>query len=277
MLYILIDIIIIIIIMMVIFGRDDVKRLLVIGNWKLNGNKNTITNLTIKLVNTFSNISKCSVAIAPPVMYLDVVNRYLFNSHIQLCAQNIDIHVSGAFTGDISAEMLQDFNVRYVLIGHSERRIHHKEHDTYIAKKFFILKKVGLIPILCVGENKREHDSGNTQSICINQIKTVIKLLGIEAFKNAVIAYEPIWAIGSGVSASPESVQVVHKSIRDYLASYDASIANEITIQYGGSITSKNVTQFFAQKDVDGVLVGTASLNANSFSEIVQIAENHKN
>ncbi|URJ23257.1 triose-phosphate isomerase [Blochmannia endosymbiont of Camponotus sp. C-003] len=253
------------------------RRLLVIGNWKLNGNKNTITNLTITLVNTFCNISKCSVAIAPPVMYLDIVKRYLLNNtHIQLCAQNVDIHLSGAFTGEISAEMLQDCNVRYVLIGHSERRIHHKENDAYIAKKFFILKKVGLIPILCIGENKREYDSGCTQSICINQIKTVIKLLGIEALKNSVIAYEPIWSIGSGVSASPESVQMVHKSIRDYIASYDVSVADEIIIQYGGSVTPENVTQFFDQKDIDGVLVGAASLNANSFAMIVQTAEKHK-
>ncbi|URJ27776.1 triose-phosphate isomerase [Candidatus Blochmanniella camponoti] len=252
------------------------RRLLIIGNWKLNGNKNTITNLIITLVNTFNNISKCSVAIAPPVMYLDIINRYLLNSHIQLCAQNVDIHLSGAFTGDISAEMLQDLNVRYTLIGHSERRIHHKENDVYIAKKFFILKKVGLIPILCIGENKKEYDSGYTQSVCINQINTIIKLLGIEAFKNAVIAYEPIWAIGSGVSASPENVQLVHKSIRDYIASYDASIADKITIQYGGSVTPENVTQFFDQKDIDGVLVGAASLNANSFSMIVQTAEKHK-
>jgi len=249
---------------------------LIIGNWKLNGNKNTITNLIITLVNTFDNISKCNVAIAPPVMYLDITKRYLLNSRIQLCAQNVDIHLSGSFTGDISAEMLQDLNVRYALIGHSERRIHHKENDAYIAKKFFILKKVGLIPILCVGENKREYDSGYTQSVCINQINTIITLLGIEAFKNSVIAYEPIWAIGSGASASPENAQLVHKSIRDYIASYDTSIADKITIQYGGSVTPENVTKFFDQKDIDGVLVGAASLNANSFSMIVQTAENHK-
>ncbi|AAZ41221.1 triosephosphate isomerase [Candidatus Blochmanniella pennsylvanica str. BPEN] len=252
------------------------RRLLIIGNWKLNGNKNTITNLIITLVNTFYNISKCNVAIAPPVMYLDITKRYLLNSRIQLCAQNVDIHLSGSFTGDISAEMLQDLNVRYALIGHSERRIHHKENDAYIAKKFFILKKVGLIPILCVGENKREYDSGYTQSVCINQINTIITLLGIEAFKNSVIAYEPIWAIGSGASASPENAQLVHKSIRDYIASYDTSIADKITIQYGGSVTPENVTKFFDQKDIDGVLVGAASLNANSFSMIVQTAENHK-
>ncbi|WP_331828562.1 triose-phosphate isomerase [Candidatus Blochmannia sp. SNP] len=251
------------------------RRLLVIGNWKLNGNKNTITNLIIKLVEACANISKCSVAIAPPVVYLDLVMRYLINSNIWLCAQNVDVHVSGAFTGDVSAAMLQDLNTRYVLIGHSERRIHHKENDTYIAKKFFILKKIGLIPILCIGENKREFDSGHTESVCLNQIKSVIKLFGVEVFNNSVIAYEPIWAIGSGMSASPERVQIVHKLVRNYIANYNVSIANEIVIQYGGSITPENVTQFFNQKDIDGVLVGSASLNVDSFYKIVQAAENH--
>ncbi|WHL25110.1 MAG: triose-phosphate isomerase [Candidatus Blochmannia vicinus] len=251
------------------------RRLLVIGNWKLNGNKNTITDLIIKLVETCANISKCRVAVAPPVMYLDLVMRYLINSNIWLCAQNVDVHVSGAFTGDVSAAMLQDLNTRYVLIGHSERRIHHKENDTYIAKKFFILKKIGLIPILCIGENKKEFDSGHTQMVCLNQIKPVIKLLGVEAFNNAVIAYEPTWAIGSGMSASPERVQIIHQFIRNYIANYNMSIANEIVIQYGGSVTPENVTQFFNQKDIDGVLVGSASLNADSFSMIVQAAEDH--
>lgn len=251
------------------------RRLLVIGNWKLNGNKNTITNLVVKLVKTCANISKCSMAVAPPVMYLDVVMHYLINSNISLCAQNVDIHTSGSFTGDISAAMLQDLNTRYVLIGHSERRIHHKENDAYIAKKFFILKKIGLIPVLCIGENKREYDSGHTQSVCLNQIKSIIKLFGVEAFKNSVIAYEPTWAIGSGVSAFPENVQVVHRFIRNYIANYNVSIANEIVIQYGGSVTPENVTQFLNQKDIDGVLVGSASLNADSFSMIVQAAEIH--
>ncbi|URJ31281.1 triose-phosphate isomerase [Blochmannia endosymbiont of Camponotus sp.] len=251
------------------------RRLLVIGNWKLNGNKNTITNLIVRLVMACASISKCSVAVAPPVMYLDLVMRYLTNSNIWMCAQDVDIHISGAFTGDVSAAMLQDLNTRYVLIGHSERRIHHKENDAYIAKKFFILKKIGLIPILCIGENKREYDAGQTQSVCLNQIKSVIKLLGVEAFKDSVIAYEPIWAIGSGMSASPESVQIVHKLIRNYIANYNVSIANKIVIQYGGSVTPENVTQFLNQKDIDGVLVGSASLNADSFSMIVRAAENH--
>ncbi|WP_159715038.1 triose-phosphate isomerase [Blochmannia endosymbiont of Camponotus nipponensis] len=252
------------------------KHPLIVGNWKLNGNKNTITNLIIALVNNLSNISKCNIAVAPPVMYLDIVRHYLLDSHIQLCAQNVDVHFSGSFTGDISAEMLKDLHTRYVIIGHSERRIHHKENDVYIAKKFSILKKIGLIPILCIGENKNEYDSGYTQSICINQIKTITKLIGVEALKNSVIAYEPIWAIGSGNSASPENVQAVHKFIRDYIASCDVSVANTITMQYGGSVTPENVIQFLNQKDIDGVLVGAASLKADSFAAIVQIAEKYE-
>lgn len=253
------------------------RKLLVMGNWKLNGNRNTVNTTLNDLTNKFNKISNCHILIAPPLVYLDIARYYLLNNpHIQLCAQNVDIHLSGAFTGDISALMLKDLNVQYVLIGHSERRIHHKENDLYIIKKFSVLKETGLTPILCIGENKTEHDSKTTQIICIKQIDSIIQSLGIQALKNSIIAYEPIWAIGTNISASPEQVQLIHQHIRNHIAQYDEHIANQILISYGGSVNPNNVIQFISQKDIDGVLIGSAALNVNSFVTIVQLIEKFK-
>lgn len=225
------------------------------------------------LVQKLVDIVRCNVVVAPPVVYLDVARSYLINSRIKLCAQNVDVNVSGAFTGDISVTMLKDLNIQYVLIGHSERRRYHRESNVYVAQKFAVLHKIGLTPILCIGENQEEYDSGNTYLVCIEQIDAIIELLGVQAFQNAVIAYEPVWAIGSRVSAIPEIVQKTHKFIRDYIAQYNECIAKQVIIQYGGSVTPENVAQFLNQNDIDGVLVGAASLNMDSFVQIVRIAE----
>lgn len=250
---------------------------LIIGNWKLNGNKSMIINFLTLLIYRLADLEKCNVAVAPPIMYLDIARHCLKHSKIALCAQNVDINISGACTGDISAKMLQDLNTRYVLIGHSERRVNHQENNLCVAKKFSILKKIGLIPILCIGENKEEYDAGYTHLVCIKQIDEIIELMGsIQCFDNTVIAYEPMWAIGSGISPIPEDVQKIHKFIRDYIAQYDKYIASKVLIQYGGSVTEKNVIQFLSQNDVDGVLIGTASLNVDSFVNIVQMIEQYK-
>lgn len=254
------------------------KDLLIIGNWKLNGNKKTIINSMITLIHKCINISKCHIAIAPPLVYLDIVRYYLQNiTRIRLCAQNVDIHLSGSFTGDISADMLKDLNVQYVLIGHSERRTYHKEDNLYIAKKFAILKKTGLIPILCIGENKEEYEANNTQTVCIKQIHSIITYLGVQSLKNSIIAYEPIWAIGQGISPSPERVQMIHKGIRDYIAQFDTYIAKHIPIQYGGSVNTNNIVNLLSQKDIDGVLVGSASLDVHNFFSIIELIETHIN
>ncbi|CAD83276.1 triosephosphate isomerase [Candidatus Blochmanniella floridana] len=254
------------------------KNLSIIANWKLNGNKNTITNSLINLTTQLTNIPQyIKIAIAPPILYIDMVKNHLTsynNKTIELCSQNVDIHLSGAFTGDISASMLKDLSVKYVLIGHSERRIYHKENNSLIAQKFSIIKQTELIPILCIGENKEERDSGSTQSICIQQIDSIIKLVGIKAFENTIIAYEPVWAIGSGSSASPRNVQSIHQFIRNYIAQYDKTIANQISIQYGGSITTDNVLEFITQKDIDGVLVGSASLDIRNLIKIINLSSN---
>lgn len=253
------------------------RQLLVVGNWKLHGNKNTITNSLHSLITKLVNVSTCQIAIAPPLVYLDAAGHCLLHSHIKLCAQNVDIHLSGAFTGDISASMLQDLNVKYVLIGHAERRILHKENDLHIIKKFSILKKIGLIPILCIGENKSEYDAKTTKAVCIKQIESIIQSLGIQSFINSIIAYEPIWAIGNSSSASPTEVQSIHQHIRNHIAQYDTHIAEQILIQYGGSVNTSNVISLISQKDIDGVLIGSASLDINNFSSIIQLIENYVN
>lgn len=253
------------------------RNLLIISNWKLHGNKNKITNSLIALTNNFDKASKIHIAIAPPLVYLDIARNCLCNSDVQLCAQNVDVHLSGAFTGDTSALMLQDLNVQYVLIGHSERRIYHKENDLYIAKKFSILKETGLIPVLCIGENQKEYNSKTTQIMCVKQIDPIIKSFGIQSFQNSIIAYEPVWAIGKGISASPKQVQLIHKHIRNYIAQYDEHIANQVLIQYGGSVNSNNVLKFLDQEDIDGVLIGSAALDVNNFLTIIKLITAHIN
>lgn len=245
---------------------------LVMGNWKLNGSKTMALDLVTNLAKELGSIDGCEVAIAPPVVYLDYVKKLLDDSNIILGAQNVDTHLSGAYTGDISAAMLKEVGATHVIIGHSERRTYHKESDKFIAEKFSILKENNLVPVLCIGETEAENEAGQTQSVCAKQIDAVIDLLGVQAFKNAVIAYEPIWAIGTGKSATPAQAQAVHKFIRDHIAKLDAEVAKQVIIQYGGSVNDKNAAELFTQPDIDGALVGGASLKADAFAAIVKAA-----
>ena len=245
---------------------------LVMGNWKLNGNKQMTAGLIDGLRKALSGVDGCDVAIAPPVIYLDQAKHALSGSHISLGAQNVDINLSGAFTGDISAEMLKDIGAKYIIIGHSERRTYHKESDEFIAKKFAVLKEAGLTPVLCIGETESENEAGKTEEVCARQIDAVLNALGAEAFKDAVIAYEPIWAIGTGKSATPAQAQAIHQFIRQHIAKKDAAIAEQVIIQYGGSVNDKNAAELFTQPDIDGALVGGASLKAEAFAVIVNAA-----
>lgn len=252
------------------------RKTLVMGNWKLNGSKAMALDLVTGLSNQLAGIEGCEVAIAPPVMYLDYVQKLLADSKIILGAQNVDTHLSGAYTGDISAEMLKEMGATHIIIGHSERRTYHKECDKFIAEKFAVLKEQGLIPVLCIGETEAENETGQTEAVCAKQINAVIDLLGVKAFNNAVIAYEPIWAIGTGKSATPAQAQAVHKFIRDHIAKLDESVAKQVVIQYGGSVNDKNAAELFAQPDIDGALVGGASLKADAFAAIIKAAANAK-
>ncbi|KYP95933.1 triosephosphate isomerase [Sodalis-like endosymbiont of Proechinophthirus fluctus] len=245
---------------------------LVIGNWKLNGNKHIVIELIAALRNELSSVVGCDVAIAPPIAYLDLAKHYLGGSRIALGAQNVDTHLSGAFTGEVSAEILKDIGAKYIIIGHSERRTYHKESDDVIAEKFAVLKEAGLIPVLCIGESKVENEAGQTEAVCAHQIDAVLNSLGAKAFENTVIAYEPIWAIGTGKSATPAQAQAVHKFIRDHIAKHDAAIAEQVIIQYGGSVNADNAAELLTQKDIDGALVGSASLKADAFAVVVKAA-----
>lgn len=249
----------------------------VMGNWKLNGSKAMSLNLVTNLAKELTGVNGCDVAIAPPVVYLDYAQHLLADSKIILGSQNVDIHLSGAYTGDISAQMLKEVGVTHVIIGHSERRTYHKESDTFIAQKFAVLKENGLIPVLCIGETEAENEAGQTQIVCAQQIDAVINMLGVKAFNHAVIAYEPIWAIGTGKSATPTQAQAVHKFIRDHIAKFDADVAKQLIIQYGGSVNDKNAAELFTQPDIDGALVGGAALKADAFAAIVKAAAKAKN
>ncbi|MFD0966575.1 triose-phosphate isomerase [Seminibacterium arietis] len=249
---------------------------LVMGNWKLNGSKAFCDSLISELKTALVDVKGCNVAIAPPVMYLAQAENLLTDSKIALGAQNVDVNVQGAFTGDISPVMLKEFGAKYIIIGHSERRTYHKESNEFIAKKFQLLKDAGLTPVLCIGETEAENEAGKTEEVCARQIDAVINTLGVEAFNNAVIAYEPIWAIGTGKSATPAQAQAVHAFIRQHIAKKSSTVAEQVIIQYGGSVNDANAAELFTQPDIDGALVGGASLKAAAFATIVKAAEKAK-
>ncbi|MGY0154344.1 triose-phosphate isomerase [Edwardsiella tarda] len=245
---------------------------LVMGNWKLNGSRHMVHELVAALRAELSDVAGCDVAIAPPAVYLDMAAHELAGSRIALGAQDVGINASGAFTGETAAAMLKDIGAKYIIIGHSERRTYHKESDTFIAEKFAALKEAGLIPVLCIGETEAENEAGKTEEVCARQLDAVLKSMGAQVFKGAVIAYEPIWAIGTGKSATPAQAQAVHKFIRDHIAKHDAEAAQEVIIQYGGSVNAANAADLFKQPDIDGALVGGASLKADAFATIVRAA-----
>ena len=253
------------------------RRPLVMGNWKLNGSKAFTKELIAGLKAELAGVEGCDVAIAPPVMYLAEAEAALAGSKIALGSQNVDVNVQSAFTGDISTAMLKDFGAKYIIIGHSERRTYHKESDEFVAQKFGALKAAGLVPVLCIGESEAENEAGKTEEVCARQIDAVINALGVEAFNGAVIAYEPIWAIGTGKSATPAQAQAVHAFIRGHIAKKSQAVANQVIIQYGGSVNDANAAELFTQPDIDGALVGGASLKAPAFAVIVKAAAKAKN
>ncbi|CZF84494.1 Triosephosphate isomerase [Grimontia indica] len=250
------------------------RRPLVMGNWKLNGSKAMVADLIKGLDAQLAGVEGVDVAIAPPVMYLDLAEQLLgkAESKILLGSQNVDVNASGAFTGDISPEMLKDFGATHIIIGHSERRDYHAESDEYVAKKFAFLKEHGLVPVLCIGESEAQNEAGETVAVCARQLDAVINTQGVEALNGAVIAYEPIWAIGTGKAATAEDAQRIHAEIRAHIAAKSEEVAKNVVIQYGGSVKPENAEAYFAQPDIDGALVGGAALNAESFAAIAKAA-----
>ncbi len=250
----------------------------VMGNWKLNGSKEMISELLQSLNKELEGVSGVDVAVAPPALFIDLAERTLTNegSAIILGAQNTDINNSGAFTGDVSPAMLKEFGVSHVIIGHSERREYHEESDEFVAKKFAFLKENGLTPVLCIGESEAQNEAGETVAVCARQIDAVINTQGVEALNGAIIAYEPIWAIGTGKAATAKQAQEIHAAIRQHIAAKSEDVAKNVVIQYGGSVKAENATELFAMPDIDGALVGGAALDAKGFAAIAKAAAQAK-
>ncbi|MBL4829844.1 MAG: triose-phosphate isomerase [Aliivibrio sp.] len=250
----------------------------VMGNWKLNGSKEMVINLLTSLNAELEGVNGVDVAVAPPALFVDLAERTLteMGSPIILGAQNSDLNNSGAFTGDMSPAMLKELGASHIIIGHSERREYHAESDEFVAKKFAFLKENGLTPVLCIGESEAQNEAGETMAVCARQLDAVIKTQGVDALNGAIIAYEPIWAIGTGKAATAEDAQRIHAQIRAHIAESSADVAKNIVIQYGGSVKPENAAAYFAQPDIDGALVGGAALDAKSFAAIAKAAAQAK-
>ncbi len=245
---------------------------LVAGNWKMFGSLAENQTRLTQLAGAQLGKNKADIAVIPPFPYLAQCKSLLSPAGISTGAQNVSDHAEGAFTGEVSVSMLRDFGCRYILVGHSERRSIFGESDTQVAQKFQRAQNGGLTPILCVGETLDEREADLTEQVVQQQIQAVLDLVGIQAFSNAVVAYEPVWAIGTGRTASPEQAQAVHQAIRSQLAELDSGVAANTQILYGGSVKANNAQSIFAQPDVDGALVGGASLIADDFIQICKAA-----
>lgn len=248
------------------------RRPLVAGNWKMNGSSTQIDHLLNTLVPEAQSLTQVEVAVFPPFVYLSRVGQHLSGSAIALGAQNLSIHSDGAYTGEVSANMLLDSGCHYVIVGHSERRALFGETNEIVAQKFLLAAKQGLTPILCVGETRQEYEANLTHRVIREQLEAVLECAGVQSFAKAVIAYEPVWAIGTGLTPSAEQAQDIHKAIREQLAERDNLISQGVRILYGGSVKADNVLPFFKMPDIDGALVGGASLDAHSFLKICQQA-----
>jgi triosephosphate isomerase len=248
---------------------------LVAGNWKMNGSREESATLLDGVLAGMGDISKVEVAVCPPAILIPLAVEKAAGSAVKVGGQNLDYHASGAYTGEISGPMLKDAGCAYVIVGHSERREYYGETDELVAQKFAAAQEHGLTPILCVGETLEERESGNTEAVVERQLEAVLKNSGIKSFDNAVIAYEPVWAIGTGKTATPEQAQEVHKFIRDKLAANDNAVAEGCRILYGGSMKPDNAAELIGQADIDGGLIGGASLKAEDFLGICTAANSN--
>jgi triosephosphate isomerase (TIM) len=245
---------------------------LVAGNWKMHGSRAENSVLLESIVATITD-DRVSCVVCPPFVYLHDAWRLLRNSAVALGAQDVCAEAVGAYTGEVSAAMLQDVGCRYTLVGHSERRALYGDTNALVARKFVAALGRELIPILCVGEQLAEREAGRTEEVVGAQLDTVLQLAGVPSLAGAVIAYEPVWAIGTGRTATPEQAQEVHAFIRQRVARDDAKIAAGLRVLYGGSVKAGNARGIFAMPDVDGGLIGGASLKADEFLAIVAAAQ----
>jgi triosephosphate isomerase (TIM) len=244
----------------------------VAGNWKMNGNLATNQALLTALVEGLSRVAGVKVAVCAPFPYLAQVQQSLSGSGIAWGAQNLSQFDTGAYTGEVSGAMLVDFGCRYAVVGHSERRTLFGETNGIVAQKYEAALKAGLTPILCVGETLAQREAGETEKVVAAQLDAVLERSGALTFAHAVIAYEPVWAIGTGKTATPDQAQSVHAFIRSRIKGHDAAIAENVQILYGGSVKGANATQLFGMPDIDGGLIGGASLDANEMLTICRAA-----
>ncbi|MCG8433707.1 MAG: triose-phosphate isomerase [Gammaproteobacteria bacterium] len=249
------------------------RKPLVAGNWKMNGSREFTTAIIADLIHGLDPSLDVEVALCPPFVFLADAARALKGSDLRLGAQSLCAEESGAFTGEISVSMLLEFDCTYAIVGHSERRTLFGEDDALVARKFMAAVKSGLQPILCVGETLDEREQGVTDEVVKRQLGAVLDVAGAEAFSHAVVAYEPVWAIGTGKTASPEQAQEVHHLIRATFSAEDATIADSLRVLYGGSVKASNAEELFAQADIDGGLIGGASLDAEQFLSICKAAK----
>ena len=248
-------------------NAKKMRKTIVAGNWKMNASKDSVESLVTDILSGASDVS-AEIIVCAPFPYLSQVEVLIEGSNLMLGAQNLNLNASGAFTGEVSAEMIKDFGANHVIVGHSERRSLYGETSEIVAEKTKAAIDSGLTPILCLGESLDQRESGKTESVVSEQLNKVIKMVGIEAFNNIIIAYEPVWAIGTGMTATPEQAQAVHKFIRDLLASSNQDIADKTAILYGGSMNAGNAVELISCADIDGGLIGGAALKAEDFLQI---------
>jgi triosephosphate isomerase len=247
------------------------RRQVIAGNWKMNKTASEALDLVHGIKREVANVKEIDIVVCPPFTALAGVSRELLNSNIRLGAQNMSEKAPGAFTGEIAAEMLREFSVRYVILGHSERRQFQKESDDLIARKAAVAHASALKPIVCVGETLEQREGGTTESIVGAQVQGSLAGLTREQVEETILAYEPVWAIGTGRTATSQQAQEVHAFIRKVLAGmFDDALARRVRIQYGGSVKASNARELMGMPDVDGALVGGASLEARSFADIIR-------
>jgi triosephosphate isomerase (TIM) len=254
-------------------SRKPMRRSLVAGNWKMNGSRTQARQLVQTIVRDAPGLGSTEIVVCPPFILIPLVAEVLAKSNgVALGAQNVSSERIGAFTGEVSAAMLREHGCRYTIVGHSERRSLYAEDDHTIARKFAAAVEQELTPILCVGETLEEREAGQTETVVARQLDAVLGVSSIGAFAHAVIAYEPVWAIGTGRTATPQQAQTVHAFIRGKLAVLDDVVAANVRILYGGSVKGGNAQPLFHQTDIDGGLIGGASLDADEFLAICRAA-----
>ncbi|PCI71362.1 MAG: triose-phosphate isomerase [Gammaproteobacteria bacterium] len=251
---------------------ENSRTQLIAGNWKMNTSRVGAIRLASQIIASSDASKTANCLVIVPSIHIADVEGLSKHSHVILGAQNAHWEESGAYTGELSIKMLKDYGVKYLLVGHSERREMFGDTDQNVAKKFLLAIKNDIKPILCIGETLEQRENGQTLEVLFAQCKAVVELAGIQSFANACVAYEPIWAIGTGKTATPEQAQETHKALRNWFAEQNQDIANNLQFLYGGSMNGTNAQELLSQPDIDGGLIGGASLKAEEFLKIYSLA-----